>query len=162
MTQPKKLPSQKELIEIFTYNPVTGDLRRRSRNGIKKPISKTNEAGYKIAQIKAAKFRCHRLIYKIVTGEEPKFIDHINGDRSDNSWGNLRSVTKKENCLNAKIPKNNVSGIIGVRYEAESNYFRVKIGPDELGGFNNIFDAACVRRSEEIKRGYHINHGRLV
>jgi len=45
-------------------------------------------------------FFAHRLIYFIATGEEPDYIDHINGDRSDNRIENLRAATNSQNMAN--------------------------------------------------------------
>ena len=46
-------------------------------------------------------FRAHRLIYQTLIGEIPKGfeIDHISGDRHDNSISNLRLVTHSQNML---------------------------------------------------------------
>jgi hypothetical protein len=50
---------------------------------------------------KRAWFRVHRLIYQTLIGEIPKGleIDHISGDRHDNSINNLRLVTHSQNIL---------------------------------------------------------------
>lgn len=47
--------------------------------------------------------RGHRLIYETFVGKIKNGldIDHINGDRHDNSVTNLRMVTHSENCLAA-------------------------------------------------------------
>lgn len=54
--------------------------------------------------------RGHRLIYSTFVGKIPYYnqndesmdIDHINGDKHDNSLTNIRLVTHSENCLNRK------------------------------------------------------------
>jgi hypothetical protein len=50
---------------------------------------------------KRAWFRVHRLIYQTLIGEIPKGleIDHISGNRHDNSIDNLRLVTHSQNIL---------------------------------------------------------------
>ena len=47
--------------------------------------------------------RAHRIIYRTLVGEIPNGyeIDHINGDRTDNSINNLRIVTHSQNMLQA-------------------------------------------------------------
>lgn len=54
--------------------------------------------------------RGHRLIYSTFVGKIPYYnqhdesmdIDHINGDKHNNSLTNIRLVTHSENCLNRK------------------------------------------------------------
>jgi hypothetical protein len=50
---------------------------------------------------KRAWFRSHRLIYQTLIGEIPKGleIDHISGNRHDNSIDNLRLVTHSQNII---------------------------------------------------------------
>lgn len=57
-----------------------------------------NDRGYLRGLIFGQSYKAHRVIYKMVHGEEPDEIDHINMDRSDNRLCNLRSVTHRENC----------------------------------------------------------------
>lgn len=52
---------------------------------------------------KAKKFFVHRLVYQTFVGElkDGLVIDHIDGDRANNHYLNLRLVTQKENIENA-------------------------------------------------------------
>lgn len=43
-------------------------------------------------------------------------IDHINGNKLDNRKANLRIATKQTQAINAKIQRNNTTGVIGVSY----------------------------------------------
>lgn len=52
----------------------------------------------------------HKLIWKLVYGEEPTFIDHKNGERSDNRLENLRVCSKQSNAANYK-PKVKFRGV---------------------------------------------------
>jgi hypothetical protein len=53
----------------------------------------------------------HRQILGVSVGGE---IDHINRDRLDNRRGNLRKVTRRENCANRGLSRNNTSGHPGI------------------------------------------------
>ena len=46
----------------------------------------------------------HRVAYKLMTGEDPgnQVVDHINCDRADNRWCNLRLATRSQNRMNSK------------------------------------------------------------
>jgi hypothetical protein len=51
----------------------------------------------------------------MVTGHWPKQdIDHINGDKRDNRWKNLREATRSENNFNAIVSRRNTTGLRGV------------------------------------------------
>ena len=51
-----------------------------------------------------------------MTGEMPRGdVDHIDGDRANNIWANLRDVSHKANLQNRHgAQKNNKSGFLGV------------------------------------------------
>lgn len=57
--------------------------------------------GYITVNLNGTYYKGHRLIYKLVTGAEPKLpIDHIDGDVTNNKISNLREATVQENCFN--------------------------------------------------------------
>ena len=108
----------------------------------------------------------HRLAFLYMTGTMPsEFVDHINGDRNDNRWSNIREATRLQNQQNMKMPTSNISGVVGVRWykaygrwEADIKASGVKY---KLGYFDDFFEAICVRKSAERAHGFHINHGRI-
>lgn len=90
---------QKHIVDL-SYCPETGKFTRPS--GRKVGWVSTN--GY----LMVGKFRAHRIAYFIMTGENPENdIDHVNGDRLDNRWINLRPATRSQNLINKKHQKNN-------------------------------------------------------
>ena len=101
----KGLPSIEKLQNLFTYN--NGKLFWKASPCNKAKIG--NEAGvlgrsnYYRVGIDDDVYLTHRVIWKLLNQEEPpKYIDHINQDKSDNRIENLRAVTKSQNQLNNK------------------------------------------------------------
>jgi len=177
--------TQEYLQECFSYNPETGVLtwKKRPRDhfntdrGFKIFNSNYahNEAGssraytenlsYILIVIKGRRFLAHRIIWALNCGDWPHDeIDHIDGDGLNNTIANLRAVSHQENLKNRKINKNNASKISGVRWDSERQKWFVQIGAQnkvlKLGRYLDKFEASCVRKSAELKYGYHKNNGR--
>jgi hypothetical protein len=114
------------LREIVHYDPENGVFTWLVKTGKKSvvgaKIGSKHSAGYMEAKIDGVRYYLHRLAWIYVTGEDPKDlqIDHINGDRSDNRFSNLRLATNGQNQQNAKLKKTNKSGYKGV-YWSEGN-----------------------------------------
>lgn len=72
--------------------------------------------GYIQITIEGNRYMAHRLAWLYMYGAFPKdHIDHINGNRSDNTLYNLREATNAQNLQNQRMPSsNNKSGFLGV------------------------------------------------
>ena len=87
-------------VKNFSYNPVTGELKRLTR---KNSNGSYDKDGYLIIKFKGKQYKSHRLCWLIYFGEFPKNeIDHINGIRDDNRILNLRDVNRIFNTRNTK------------------------------------------------------------
>lgn len=161
--------SYSEAMELFKYNPDTGELfwnktvNSRAKKG--KAIDNISENGYIQFQYLGKKYYAHRIIYFICNGTYPKeFVDHIDGNRSNNKRDNLRAVSKLENHKNMKKPKTNTSGVIGVTWCKRDSKWMSQIKVEQkainLGRFAEFSDAVNARKNAEILYGFHKNHGR--
>ncbi len=74
-------------------------------------------------------FLAHRLVWLWVHGEWPKeYLDHINGDRSDNRIENLRKATRSLNSENQRtVHSNNKTGFLGVSWRDDIKSYRAQI-----------------------------------
>lgn len=124
------------------------------------------DTGYITIRICNSLHLAHRLAWIVTHGsiDDSMDIDHQNGIKSDNRIENLRLVTRKVNAKNASRSKSNSTGITGVHIRRDTGKYSSEIMVDykkiSLGCFDNIFDAACARKSAERMYGFHINHGR--
>lgn len=95
-------------------------------------------------------------LHRILLGETNLFIDHINGDKLDNRKRNLRICNNADNLKNiVKLPKNNTSGILGVRFREDRNkwYAEIQCNKEKiyLGSFSSLEEAIKARLNGELK-----------
>ena len=96
-------------------------------------------------------------------GGEPVHTDHIDGDRLNNTRGNLRASTCSENCRNTGPAKHNKSGLKGVCWKPRISKWVAQICHNRkvrhLGYFNTKEDAAKAYNAASTK--YHGNFAYL-
>lgn len=108
------------------------------------------QSGYRQIRTKYGKYLEHRLIYLYHHGVLPTYIDHIDGNPSNNSIENLRECTHMQNHFNQKKHKNNTSGFKGVSFHNLTQKWRASVYINykqyHLGLFEDIQEAsaACV------------------
>ncbi len=160
----------KELLELLEYNKHTGVfIWKISPVGwLKKGTTagtKINESRYSSIKINGIGYKAHRLAYFYVKGVWPLGeIDHINGNRYDNSFINLRDVTRIQNNRNAARRTDNKSGLTGVNWSPSKSKWVSQIGIGKrqmhIGYYTDFFLACCARKSAELIFNYNKNHGR--
>jgi len=164
----QKTVTQEMLADVLRYSPDSGDFIRVKDNGsgdYKGDVAGSLDvAGYIRIRVCGRKYAAHRLAWLCMTGEWPKDqIDHINHDRSDNRWANLRGVSHQENCKNTILRVNNVSGFAGVGWRKRQRKWVARIHVKNksifLGGFNTKEEAIKKRKTANILYGFHKNHG---
>jgi len=183
-----ELPSPTLLRQFLDYDPEAGKLVWRERlpvhftDGVYSAVrcckswnrlNAGNQAftnimgiGYAKGSVNGRLLLAHRVIWAIVTGEWPQGdIDHINGNRSDNRWVNLRDVSHAINLRNASGKSNNTSGATGVSYRTDRGKWRARVMVDgrerSLGSFDSFDAAVAARDAAMISDGFTKRHGKL-
>lgn len=155
--------SREYLQKLYHYDPATGVWTRARNFGqwTKGAVAgSVTRYGYVYLKIGGHGFMAHRLAWLYMTGQWPSGdIDHINGERADNRWNNLREATRKQNAANSKKRKNH--GVKGVHLISGKWVALIhRDGRNErLGSFDTIEEAAAARRvaAEQID-GAFVRH----
>lgn len=147
--------AQETLIELFEYRE--GDLYRKKSiagwpAGIK--IGSLHKSGYVSVRLAGSHYQLHRLVFLYHHGFLPKYVDHINGEISDNRIENLREATVEGNTRNAKVKKTNRLGVKGVR-QLISGTFEARIRAHgqriTLGYFDTLEEAREAYNTKAIE-----------
>lgn len=147
--------TQDRLKELLHYDPETGVFIRKSARGRALKGSRagsSDDRGYTQVTLDRELHYAHRLAFLYMLGAlPPNDVDHINGDKSDNRWGNLRPATRSQNLANTRRRSDNTSGHRGVTYDKRYDKWHARgvlLGKSmSLGYFEKIEDAAEAARS---------------
>lgn len=113
----------------------------------------TNTDGYIEVRFNREKRVAHRVIWELIYGDIPEgyFIDHIDGNKSNNNIENLRIATPAQNSANipakdTTLPKGVTK--VGFKYKARIHYMYKNI---YLGTFNTAEEAAEAYNAKSIE-----------
>jgi hypothetical protein len=132
---------------LLSYNPASGLFKRDAWN---KKVGELSRTGYTVISVKNKKHYAHRLAWECIHGPIPegKWIDHINGVKTDNRIVNLRVATVSENLQNQIRPRlDNKLKTLGVHYVTKSRKYIAQIrkpnskGSMYIGCFNTLEEA---------------------
>lgn len=137
-----------------SYDPDTGLITGPSG----KIWSAKSRLGYICGHYNGKHVKAHRLAWYLTTGYWPEHeVDHINGDRADNRWCNLREATRSENNWNVGLLPNNTSGLKGVSWHKPSRKWRVRVQHFGIVVVNTLTEDIELAQliSEEARNKYH-------
>lgn len=136
--------------KALRYEPETGEFFWRERK-IGRPIGRAGSLnktyGYRVICIDMVSYRENRLAWAYMTGEQPpEDVDHVNRDKADNRWANLRLASRAENAVNTSIRTTNRSGCRGVSWDEQRGKWlaQIRIGGKKknLGRFLSLDEAS--------------------
>jgi hypothetical protein len=117
----------------------------------------TKTKGYIQLRIQNQRYFEHRLVFIYHHGYCPEYIDHIDGDKSNNRIENLRPATLTQNNYNVKKPKSNKSGVKNVHWNKKNKNWNVTLSANNksmyFGSFDDLELAALV--AEEARNLHH-------
>ena len=140
--------------EIFDY--VEGKLYWKEARGkakAGKEAGSSGGGGYLQICYKGRRTQIHRIVYMMHHGPIPDgmYIDHINGDRTDNRIENLRLCTPTQNQINRGAPKTSKSGVKGVVWRPDRQKWNASIRAGgkryHVGHFETIEDAKAAQEA---------------
>lgn len=182
------LPDIDDLRNRVSYDPATGSLtwmerpisdfqptaresaetrcrQWNSRCAGKPAFATQNALGYLVGHFRGKLLAAHRVAFAIQEGRWPEIVDHANGNRADNNWGNLRETTPTGNMMNCVSRSDSATGRTGVKpnRRAGRGYIaNIKFAGrlQHLGTFATIEEAAAARQAAEKILGFSRRHGK--
>lgn len=152
--------TQDELKEWLRYDPVTGVFTRlkggRWNRDAGTQAGTRSKNWYVKIYLLGTFYHAHRLAWFYMTGNWPEGeIDHINREKSDNRWANLREATASQNLLNKLAQTNSGTGIRGVHYYKSRNQWVPYINENgklrRLGYYATLEEAQRVREEAAMR-----------
>ncbi len=143
---------------IIRYNPEDGTFVSLATRGGHVWPGKTLEpaltdTGYRRLKISHRSYLCSRLAHLLMTGRWPEqFMDHIDGNRSNDRWGNLRAVTPAMNAHNLHAARSyNATKLMGVtrRGNGAGEWFDARICVDY-----KLQHIGCFKTADEAHAAY--------
>ena len=162
-------PTLKRLKEVLRYDPDAGIFTWRIdiRGGRNKAFVKARAGtiagfkggcGYWVISVDGWRTGAHRMAWFYMTGKWPHEIDHLNGNRSDNKWLNLREVVRRVNAQNLKHSHvDSETGFLGV--ERKRNKFAARIMVDGKRIHIGVFETAKLAHAAYVKAKRELHEG---
>jgi hypothetical protein len=140
--------TQPELRALLLYRPYSGIFVWRVSPAKGVPAGTVagslHPSGHVYISIKRRLYAAHRLAWLYQYGHWPaSFVDHINGDGSDNRLSNLRLLDRTKNLQAArKARADSRSGLLGACYRKDVNKWQARIQRDHVSVSLGLYDSA--------------------
>ena len=156
--------TQNRVKDILNYDPISGiftwkvNVSSTGRAG--NVAGSANKAGYLLIRVDKKLYLAHRLAALYREGEfPPALIDHLDMNKSNNSWANLRHATKAENSQNKMKAQSNNSktGLLGVFWSEQQKMWGAKVNVNRRqhhAGFHSTPELAY-EAYVNLKRAIH-------
>jgi hypothetical protein len=158
--------SKEFLNDLFEYRD--GELfykvtRGRNKAGSKAGTYRYHDNAYQVI-INKKHYLMHRIVYMMHNGYMPKFVDHKDGNRSNNQIENLREATHSENACNAKVRSDSKTKLKNISWNNTNKSWKVRVQANNcrmyLGQFQDLELAELVAiMAREKYHGAFANHG---
>lgn len=165
--------------KVLDYDPVTGVFTWKvniytGKNDSRVQVSKGDVAGCVVKPLgyirigyRRKYIEAQRLAWLFTYGPiESGVIDHKDSNPTNNKISNLRLATSSQNAYNAKLAKNNTSGVKGVTWNSKQGTWSARVSVEGvryvLGSFKDKNEAEqAVKAFREQHHGEYVNHGRI-
>jgi hypothetical protein len=148
------------LREWVRYDRETGDLlwrKQYGRRAVGTPVGTPHSKGYLMFRLRGQAYFNHRVAFFLEAGRWPATVDHVNGDKRDNRWANLREATVGQNLRN-QTSTTSKSGFRGVTFDRASKRVKrwiAKIKHEgrvrQIGYFHTAEEAHAAYRAESLR-----------
>lgn len=138
-----------KLRELMLYDPENGTFKwKAKRNGVRRYTipGRLSANGYWRIRVNHENHLSHRLAWLYMTGQWPKYwIDHIDGNKLNNKFSNLRECTPSQNHQNKKTMSNNKTALKGSWFDKANKKYKAAISINgiqiTIGYFNTVEEA---------------------
>lgn len=135
----------KDLIDSFlNYDPDGGQFTWKVSSGTVKAgavAGTVTKNGYLKISICGKSYRAHRLAWIIMNGNSPSDqLDHIDGNRLNNSISNLRECSNLQNGQNKRSKPGSSSKYLGVHWNSRIMKWQASIKINGVSKYLGVFD----------------------
>jgi hypothetical protein len=149
-----------DLHNIFDYK----DGKLFYKKNPNKKVGTVSKNKYLNVCINYKKYYQHRIIFLMHHGYLPLVVDHIDGNKQNNTIENLRAADTSKNGMNSRLSASNKSGVKNVFWHKKANKWTAQIKLNNkkihLGLFDDLELAELA--TFEARNKYHgefANHG---
>ncbi len=123
--------TQEYLRSQILYKPETGEfwwIASRKGRDMTRQAGTISNFGYRIIMLNGHRHVASRLAWFYMTGNWPaEECDHINRNRADDRWANLREASRSENARNTQLRSDNTYGHRGICWDSQKLKWKVQI-----------------------------------